>query len=88
MKYTPGVSIELVASEKYYRGRPKIDRMVIVLHESTDALMLDLQARNIDAITATTVAPELVPTLLKDPNIRLVELAHVASLRFIGFDNE
>ncbi|MDW8010750.1 MAG: ABC transporter substrate-binding protein [Sulfolobales archaeon] len=84
LKYT----LELVANEKYYRGRPRVDRMVIVLYKSTDALMLDLQARNIDAITATTVAPELVPTLLRDPDIRLVELTHTASLRFIGFNND
>lgn len=88
LKYTPGVSIELVANENYYRGRPKIDRLVVVLYKSTDALMLDLQAGNIDAITATTVAPELVPVLLRDPNIRIVELTYTASLRFIGFNND
>ncbi len=88
LRYTPGVSIELVANENYYRGRPKVDRMVIVLYKSTDALMLDLRAGNIDAITATTVAPELVPTLIKDPNIRVVELTYTASLRFIGFNND
>ncbi|MEM1911120.1 MAG: ABC transporter substrate-binding protein [Sulfolobales archaeon] len=88
LRYTPGVSIELVANENYYRGRPKIDRLVVVLYKSTDALMLDLRAGNIDAITATTVAPELVPVLLRDPNIRIVELTYTASLRFIGFNND
>ncbi len=88
LRYTPGVSIELVANENYYRGRPKIDRMVVVLYKSIDALMLDLRIGNIDAITAATVAPELVPTLIKDPNVRIVELTHTASLRFIGFNND
>lgn len=88
LRYTPGVSIELVANENYYLGRPRVDRMVIVLYKSTDALMLDLQAGNIDAITATTVAPELVPTLIKDPGIRVVELTYTASLRFVGFNND
>lgn len=88
VRYTPGVSIELVANENYYRGRPNVDRMVVVLYKSTDALMLDLRAGNIDAIAATAVAPELVPTLIKDPNIRVVELTHTASLRFIGFNND
>lgn len=87
-RYTPGVSIELVANDRYYRGKPKVDRIVIVLYKSTDALMLDLQAGNIDAITATTVAPELVPTLIRDPNVRVVELTFTASLRFIGFNND
>ncbi len=86
VKYTPGVSIELVANDRYYRGRPKVDRLIIVLYKSTDAMMLDLLAGNIDAISATTVAPELVPTLLRDPNIRVVELTYTASLRWIGFN--
>jgi peptide/nickel transport system substrate-binding protein len=86
VKYTPGVSIELVANDRYYLGRPKVDRLVIVLYRSTDAMMLDLLAGNIDAIAAATVAPELVPTLLRDPKIRLVELTHTASLRWIGFN--
>lgn len=85
-KYTSGVSIELIVNDKYYRGRPKIDKIVVVLYKSTDALMLDLMAGNIDAMTAVTVAPELVPTLLRDPNIRVVELTHSASLRWIGFN--
>ena len=86
VKYTPGVSIELVANDRYYRGRPKVDRLVIVLYKSIDAMMLDLLAGNIDAISAATVAPELVPTLLRDPNIRVVELTYTASLRWIGFN--
>jgi peptide/nickel transport system substrate-binding protein len=86
VKYTPGVSIELAVNDKYYLGKPKVNKIVIVLYKSTDALMLDLLAGNIDAMTAVTVSPELVPTLLRDPNIRVVELTYTASIRWIGFN--
>ncbi|MGC9149132.1 MAG: ABC transporter substrate-binding protein [Sulfolobales archaeon] len=86
--YTPGVSIVLVANPDFFLGKPKIDRLVIVLYKSTDTLMLALQKGDIDAITAATVAPELVPVLIRDPNIRIVTLNGSGILRWIGFNND
>ncbi|MCI4457760.1 MAG: ABC transporter substrate-binding protein [Desulfurococcaceae archaeon] len=88
LRYTPGVSIELVANPDFFLGKPKIDKITIILYKSTDTLMLALQKGDIDAITATTVAPELVPVLIRDPNIRIVTLNGSGSLRWIGFNND
>ncbi len=86
VKYTPGVSIELEANPDYFMGRPKIDKLVIVLYKSTSSMMLDLQAGNIDTISAATVSPELVPVLLKDPNIRIVQRPDLGFIRFLAFN--
>ncbi|PUA31797.1 MAG: hypothetical protein B7O98_08335 [Zestosphaera tikiterensis] len=88
VKYTPGVSVELEANPYFFLGKPKIQRLVVVLYKSVDALMLDLQAGNIDAIYGS-VAPELVPVLLKNPNVRVaLPLASMGSMRFMGFNLE
>ena len=86
VKYTPGVSIELEANPDYFMGRPRIDRLVVVLYKSTSSMVLDLQAGNIDTIAAATVAPELVPVLLKDPNIRVIQRPDIGYIRFMGFN--
>ncbi len=86
VKYTPGVSVELEAFDDYFAGRPKIDKLIIGLYKSTDSVLLDLQAGAIDAIAGMTVAPELVPTLLKDPHIRVVIRPDLGYIRFMGFN--
>lgn len=86
VKYTPGVSFELEAFDEYFAGRPKIDRLIIGLYKSTDTVLLDLQAGSIDVIAGMTVAPELVPALLKDPNIRVVIRPDLGYIRFMGFN--
>jgi peptide/nickel transport system substrate-binding protein len=87
-RYTPGVSIELVANPDFFLGRPSVDKITVVLFKSTDTLMLALQKGDIDAITAATVAPELVPLLIRDPNIRVVTLEGSGIIRWIGFNND
>ena len=86
VKYTPGVSVEMEAFDDYFAGRPKVDKLVIGLYKSTDSVLLDLQAGQIDAISGMTVSPELVPTLLKDPNIRVVVRPDLGYIRFMGFN--
>ncbi|MEZ0290861.1 MAG: ABC transporter substrate-binding protein [Sulfolobales archaeon] len=86
VSYTPGVSIVLEANKDFFLGKPKIDRIVFVLYKSIDTMMLGLQSGDIDAISAATVDPSLVPVLIRDPNIRIVMVNGTGSLRWMGFN--
>lgn len=85
VKYTPGVSVELEAFNDYWQGRPAVDKVVYVLYKSTQSIMLDLMAGNLDTFTGATVDPELVATMLRTPNIKVV-VNPGSIIRFMGFN--
>jgi peptide/nickel transport system substrate-binding protein len=84
-KYTPGASVELEANTAYWGGRPYVNRVIFVLYKSTSSMMLALQAGDVDTVSAVTIDPAIVPTFLKDPNIR-VEILPGSIIRFLGFN--
>ena len=86
VSYTPGVSVVLEANKDFFLGKPRIDRIVVVLYKSVDTMMLALQSGDIDAISAATVDPSLVPVLIRDPNIRIVMVNGTGSIRWLGFN--
>jgi len=85
VKYVPGVDVEFEAFNDYWQGKPAVPKLVYVLYKSTQSMMLDLLAGNIDTIAGATVDPELVATMLKTPNIKVV-VRPGNIIRFMGFN--
>ncbi|RLI10228.1 hypothetical protein DRO42_01935 [Candidatus Bathyarchaeota archaeon] len=66
--YTETVEAEYVANENFARGRPYIDKLLMPIITSPDAMLLALKAGEIDVHT-WTVPLEALPSLITDPNI-------------------
>ncbi len=67
VEYKPGDYVIFEAFDKFFAGRPKIDRLVIKIFSSTEAMIAALRTGEIDAadMLPSTAALELT----KDPNI-------------------
>lgn len=67
-KYEETVEAVYVANENFFRGRPYIDKLIMPIITSPDAMLLALKAGEIDVFTGF-LPLEAIPSLLEDPNI-------------------
>ena len=67
VRYIPETMMEFEAKADYYRGKPRVDR--VVLKFAKDAAISDLLGRNVDAIPEAN--PAQLPTLIQNPRLRV-----------------
>ncbi len=82
-QWRTGEFIEYEAFDDYWRGRPKIDRLVIQIYPSVDALMQAVAAKEVDI--AWSVPASYVPQVraLEDQGIRLVTASRATAERYV-----
>ncbi len=83
--YSETVEAEFVAFENFARGRPYIDRLLMPIITSPDAMLLALKAGEAD-VFMWTVPLEAVPSLITDPNIG-VHIYKQGTMYHWGFNN-
>lgn len=66
-KYTVGTSIEMAANADYWCGAPKVDKLLIVMYNSSPNCTLGLLNGEIDATTGT-IAMSSIPEFLSKEN--------------------
>lgn len=69
-KYTVGTSIEMNANPDYWCGAPKVDKMLIVMYNSSPNCTLGLLNGEIDATTGT-IAMSSIPEFLSKENAKM-----------------
>src|SRR5579864_4067116 len=57
VSYTPGVSVILDANKDYFKGKPKVDRLVFTITTQPAAALLALRAGNVDTIEESLGVP-------------------------------
>ena len=67
VKHEPDQFHELVSSDDYFLGKPKIDRVFVHLITSVDAAQIAMRRGEIDASRRGGFAPEVNETFLSDP---------------------
>jgi len=82
VEWKVGDFVEYEAFDDYWRGGPKIDRVVVRMYPSTDALLQAIEAKEVDI--AWSQPASFVPKLeaLESKGIRLFVVPRVASVRF------
>lgn len=83
VRHVPGTMIELRANPDYFRGRPKIARVVIKLRPSGDPSLTELVSGNVDALVAVNRADLLK---LADPRFRVYDGQFVRRVRTIAWN--
>jgi peptide/nickel transport system substrate-binding protein len=66
--YKEGQSVTLVANDKFWRGRAKIDKLQLVKYEGTDQAVQGLRKGDVDLVYRLTAAQ--YKTLQNEPNIK------------------
>ncbi len=84
VRYVPETAMELEANPDYYRGKPRIER--VVLKFVGDAALAELLAGNVDAIP--DVNPSEIPKLAGDPRFRVYHRPHEYGARGIYWQND
>ena len=69
VKHEPDQFHELVSSDDYFLGKPKIDRVFVHLITSVDAAQIAMRRGEIDASRRGGFAPEVNDTFLSDPRV-------------------
>jgi peptide/nickel transport system substrate-binding protein len=82
-EFNPGGRIVMVANERYFRGAPKIKRIVLTAVEDENARAAQLENGSIDLVG---IIPKLAPRLRKDKDVNLYEV-HTADARVIALPN-
>jgi peptide/nickel transport system substrate-binding protein len=80
VEYKPGEYILFEAFDKFFAGKPKIDKLMVVIFSSMDAMVNALRTGGIDV--ASNVPMSVAIELMKDPNL-YVSLAEIPSYRSI-----
>lgn len=79
-------TITLKAYGGYWGGKPKVDRLVYTYIKDANTRLAALQSGEIDAIADVgCIQPEQAETILKDPNLILLEQS-VATSHFVFFN--
>lgn len=68
-KYEPDQYVELVANENYWRGRPKLDKLINRYYKEAGSALIALQKGEIQFVYVTADESEIVK---KDPNLTLI----------------
>ena len=68
-KYVPDQYVELVANENYWRGKPKLDKLINRYFKEAGSALIALQRGEIQFVYVTADESELVK---KDPNLTLI----------------
>jgi len=80
VEYRPGDSVTFEAFDKFFYGRPKIDKLIIKLFASVDAMVAALTAGEIDVVS--DVPWSVGASLLKNPEL-YVSAAEIPCYRSI-----
>ena len=82
VQWNPGEFFEYEAFDDYWRGRPKIDRFVVMVYPSVDAMMQAVEAKEIDLGQGVPIS--YVPRLenLESKGIKLVSTSGASSERY------
>lgn len=68
-KYVPDQYVELVANENYWRGKPKLDKLINRYFKEPGSALIALQRGEIQFVYVTADESEIVK---KDPNLTLI----------------
>lgn len=71
VKWDPGVEVILEKNEDYYRGAPKIDRLIFKPITEPETRLAELEAGNLDLIV--NVSPDEMNRLREDENVQVLE---------------
>jgi len=82
-EFKPGGRIVMVANEKYFRGAPKIKRIVLSAVEDENARAAQLENGTVDVVG---VVPKLAPRLRKDQDVTVYEVSS-ADARVMAIPN-
>jgi len=80
VEYKPGEYIIFEAFDRFFAGKPKIDKLIVVIFASMDAMVNALKTGQIDVVS--DVPMTVAMQLLKDPNL-YVSLSEIPCYRSI-----
>ena len=78
VEWREGEQITLKANDRYWRGRPKIDRVIFKSIPEMATRVVALRAGNVDLIS--DVPPEEIKSLEADPNLKILKKSSLADL--------
>jgi peptide/nickel transport system substrate-binding protein len=78
VEWRDGEQITLKANDRYWRGRPKIDRVVFKTIPEVATRVVALRAGNVDLIS--DVPPEEIKALEADPNLKILKKPSLQNL--------
>jgi peptide/nickel transport system substrate-binding protein len=79
-----GSHVRLVANEKYFLGRPKLDAVVFRVVADIEQQLAQLQTGQIDLMI---IEPHQVPLVQKMPNVQIVDAPQV-NYAYVGFNHK
>lgn len=79
-----GSHIRLVAHDRYFLGRPKLDAIVFKVIADVEQQMAQLQTRQLDFMV---IEPHQVALVSKIPHVQIVDALQV-NYTFVGFNNK
>lgn len=78
-----GSHIRLVAYDRYFMGRPKLDAIVFKVIADIEQQLAQLQTRQLDFMV---IEPYQVPVVSKMPHVQIIDAPQV-NYTFVGFNN-
>lgn len=82
-EFEPGGRIVMIANDEYFRGAPKIKRVVLTAVEDENARAAQLENGTVDAVG---ILPKLAPRLRRDKDLKVYEVPS-ADARVIALPN-